>query len=261
MADENVQYDDKFTKGNEVTWGEGFLAPGGAEEVCRILEGVDLGGKEVLDIGAGLGGPSFCLVDRLGAARVVGIDIEPQNIPRAEIGAEAKGLSDRVTFQRADACALPFPENSFDVVFNGGGVFCETTDKKAGLREVYRVLRPGGWFAANDWFHGGEPFSEEFQKWIGGDALIGFQMITCTELLGAMKEVGFVDITSRDRNGWYREESRHEVERMSGPDRPRLEALLGKEGTEQWIAGADLKATSVEKGDLRPHHFRGRKPE
>ena len=261
MGDENVQYDDKFTKGNEVTWGEGFLAPGGAEEVCRILDGIDLVDKDVLDIGAGLGGPSFCLVEKLGAARVVGIDIEPQNISRAEKCAAARGLLDRVAFQCADACDLPFADDSFDVVFNGGGVFCETTNKTAALREVYRVLRPGGWFAANDWFHGGEPFSEEFRRWIGGDALIGFQMITCSELLDAMKELGFVGIMSCDRNSWYREVSRHEVERMSGPDRPRLEALLGDEGTERWIAGADLKATSVEKGDLRPHHFRGRKPQ
>ena len=105
-----------------------------------------------------------------------------------------------------------------------------------------------------------QEFSDEFQKWLGGDALLEFQMTTFPDLLRAMKEVGFIDITSRDRNEWYRDQSRREVQKMAGPDRQRFEAVLGKDETDKWIEATNLKAIAVEKGDLRPHHFRGRKP-
>ena len=44
----------------EAMFGEGFLSPGGQEEVAKIVENVSLTGKEVLDIGVGIGGPPAC---------------------------------------------------------------------------------------------------------------------------------------------------------------------------------------------------------
>ena len=60
----------------EDIWGEGFLSPGGPEEVARILEGHDLRGLSVLDIGCGAGGIDLALVRNHGAAYVTGIDVE-----------------------------------------------------------------------------------------------------------------------------------------------------------------------------------------
>ena len=42
------EYSDSLIDFLEVVWGEGYLSPGGAEEVSRILEGVDISGKELL---------------------------------------------------------------------------------------------------------------------------------------------------------------------------------------------------------------------
>ena len=49
------QYPDDFVAGIEWMWGEGFLSPGGPDEVRALLEGVDLAGCRVLDVGSGLG--------------------------------------------------------------------------------------------------------------------------------------------------------------------------------------------------------------
>ncbi len=40
----------------EYVWGDGWLSPGGPEEIGRLLEGIDLRDKSVLDIGCGVGG-------------------------------------------------------------------------------------------------------------------------------------------------------------------------------------------------------------
>ncbi|HCH99470.1 MAG TPA: SAM-dependent methyltransferase, partial [Alphaproteobacteria bacterium] len=55
MTDEEMLYDDVHIALLEDIWGEGFLSPGGPDEVARVLEGLDLSGKTVLDIGCGSG--------------------------------------------------------------------------------------------------------------------------------------------------------------------------------------------------------------
>ena len=56
MSHGDVLYDDATVDFLEALWGEGYLSPGGPEEVARILAGLDLAGRIVLDIGCGSGG-------------------------------------------------------------------------------------------------------------------------------------------------------------------------------------------------------------
>ena len=56
--DENDLYSDAYNDFLAAVWGEGYLSPGGPEEVSRILEGLDLTGARMLDIGCGTGGTS-----------------------------------------------------------------------------------------------------------------------------------------------------------------------------------------------------------
>ena len=58
----DVQYPDHFIERLHTIWGEGFLSPGGPEEVREIVGGIDLAGKVVLDVGFGTGGPAIALV-------------------------------------------------------------------------------------------------------------------------------------------------------------------------------------------------------
>ena len=67
----------------EEMWGDGFLSPGGPEEVERLLAGVDLAGRTVVDIGSGAGGVPLLLANRHGAARVIGLDVEASVVAHA----------------------------------------------------------------------------------------------------------------------------------------------------------------------------------
>jgi cyclopropane fatty-acyl-phospholipid synthase-like methyltransferase len=60
----------------QAVWGEGFLSPGGAEEVARLVADADLKGVSLLDIGCGAGGIDLALVRNHGAGYVTGLDVE-----------------------------------------------------------------------------------------------------------------------------------------------------------------------------------------
>jgi len=102
----------------------------------------------VLDVGCGEGRPSLYLSHRL--PEVIGIDISPANIALARNTADRLGL-DRASFQVANIQSLPFPDASFDGVCFGGNVFTYHFDVPRMLREIHRVLRPGGPFAFEQW--------------------------------------------------------------------------------------------------------------
>ena len=108
----------RFTDALQFVWGEGFLSPGGAEEVAALLQGEDLKDRRVLDIGSGAGGVDELLVTRHGAAEVVGIDVEPALVAEAAGRIAAKGLSGRIRFLTVEPGPLPFPDDSFDLVLS-----------------------------------------------------------------------------------------------------------------------------------------------
>jgi phosphoethanolamine N-methyltransferase len=64
------EYDSAMQMLLQLIWGEGFLSPGGAEEVAYLLEGSDIRGCKVLDIGAGLGVIDQLLVTQHGAGSI-----------------------------------------------------------------------------------------------------------------------------------------------------------------------------------------------
>ena len=83
----------------EALWGEGYLSPGGPDEVDRTLEGVDLRARSVLDIGCGIGGITVDLVRRHGAARVVGIDVEEPVCNHAAMRVARAGLDEQISIR------------------------------------------------------------------------------------------------------------------------------------------------------------------
>ena len=61
----------------KIVWGEGFLSPGGTDEIDKIIEDINVSNKSVLDIGCGCGGAAIHLINKYGVKSVLGIDIEP----------------------------------------------------------------------------------------------------------------------------------------------------------------------------------------
>lgn len=98
--------------------------------------------RRVLDVGGGLGGPARTLASQFDC-EVVAVDITPSYVEVAQRLTAMVGLSEQVTHQVADALDLPFPDESFDVVWtqNSG---MNIADKPALYRGFRRMLRPGG---------------------------------------------------------------------------------------------------------------------
>ncbi|MEO8040738.1 MAG: class I SAM-dependent methyltransferase [Betaproteobacteria bacterium] len=101
-------------------------------------------GSKVLDVGCGIGGPARTLAAEFGC-RVTGIDLTEGFCHAARMLSARLDMSGQVSFQCASALALPFASAAFDVVWSQN-VLMNIADKRRFLREVTRVLRPGGLF-------------------------------------------------------------------------------------------------------------------
>lgn len=107
-------------------------------------------GQSVLDVAGGPGEPSLTIAETVGLTGVVTCTdavVEMGETARAE--AERRGISN-VRFQQCSADALPFPDNSFDVVVSRLGVML-FPDPLAAIREMLRVTKPGGHLAFVVW--------------------------------------------------------------------------------------------------------------
>jgi phosphoethanolamine N-methyltransferase len=260
MAEENHQeYDDEMITLLASVWGEGYMSPGGPEEVDLVLRGLELEGKSVLDIGCGAGGVDLHLVEAHQAGRVTGVDIEPGLIARCRRMAAAKGLEHRFEFIRVEPGPWPFEEETFDVVFSKDAII-HIPDKEALARDAYRVLRPGGWFAASDWLAGYEgPPSPAMQAYIDAEGL-GFALANDTRYEAALKDAGFEEVSLNDRNAWYQDHTRADRARLAGPLYERLTAKLGRDYVAHALDIWDKGLVVTDSGELRPTHLRGRKP-
>ncbi|MQY05073.1 SAM-dependent methyltransferase [Actinomadura macrotermitis] len=105
------------------------------------------GNDRVLDVGCGVGKPAVRLAEATGAA-VVGISTNALQISKAGERAEARGLVERVTFQKADAMETGFDDASFDAVLAFESLV--HMDRAKALREIRRVLVPGGRLVLTD---------------------------------------------------------------------------------------------------------------
>ncbi len=257
--DRGELYDGGHVAFLEKLWGVGYLSPGGAAEVARVLDGLDLAGATVVDIGCGAGGITVSLARDYGAARVIGLDVEATVCAAARAAAEAAGVADRVEIRRVEPGPMPLADGSADLVFSKDSIV-HIADKHALARDVLRVLRPGGWFAASDWLigHDGAP-SPEMAAYIAAEDL-DFRMASPDRYREALEEAGFTDIRLVDRNPWYRQQARAELARLEGPERPEFEALLPAGELEGQLTTWRRMIGVLDTGEHCPHHLRARKP-
>ena len=254
-----AEYDDVAIRFLEALWGEGYLSPGGPEEVDRVVAGLDLTAKKVLDIGCGSGGISLHLIEAHNAGHVTGYDVELPVIEAAKNRAARKGLSGRTTFVQAPPGPLPFADVSFDVVFSKDALL-HVPDKDALFAEIFRVLKPGGVFAASNWMigHDGEP-SPEMKAYIEAEGL-SFSMRSPARYRLAMERAGFTGIRAVDRNPWYRDVARGELAKLKGPLYEKASAAVGRDYVDKNIKTWEAMQKVLDSGEHRPTHLRGLKP-
>lgn len=99
--------------------------------------------EQVLDVAIGTADLTIELLRRRRAKQVVGIDLSEEMMAIGQTKISQLGLADRVLFQQASALDMPFEADRFDAVTCSYGVR-NFADLDQGLREMYRVLRPGG---------------------------------------------------------------------------------------------------------------------
>ena len=121
--------------------------------------------RDVLETACGTGVVTRAAVRALGpGVRYVATDLNEAMIDRARARQPA---GDRVDWRQADALALPFADDGFDVVLCQFGVMF-FPDKVAGFAEARRVLRPGGAFLFNAWDRiDTSPLTEEVTRVVG----------------------------------------------------------------------------------------------
>ncbi len=108
----------------------------------HVAERMHLGPFECgLDVGTGPGHVALSAAQRYPSSIVVGVDFSPLQVRRAE-RIRRREKVENCRFLKADAMRLPFAPESFDAVASVGSIK-HWPDARRGLREIFRVLRPG----------------------------------------------------------------------------------------------------------------------
>lgn len=162
----------------------GFRGPTALEERRLTVEMLKVSpGDRIIDVGCGPGNYTRDLASASGTGLVVGIDASEAMVTAA---ARRSGMPNSA-YLRADACALPFDDGTFDAACSVGVIHMIETPMQA-LAEMVRVLAPGGRLAVVvTCAKAGEP----------GRVRNGLTIFAREELTGALREHGLVDIDQR----------------------------------------------------------------
>ena len=211
-----------------------------------------------MDIGCGICGPGIELVKTFHAKKVTGIDLEPEQIARANRNIEQSGVKEKILTMHVKHGPLPFEVNTFDIVFSKDSLN-EARNKKEVFLEIFRVLKPGGWFVASDWMKGDGELTREFRLWVqSADVPFEFETISGTKSM--LENIGFSNVVVKNRNLWYREEARDELAKIEGSLWERLvdiqhDEQIVRESAEFWRIMIKL----LDSGEFCPAHIRAQK--
>jgi SAM-dependent methyltransferase len=193
--------------GNEV-FGNPLYADQGLEGATAVAAQASLGcgvptavadlhdGETVLDLGSGAGADVLISAQRVGpTGKAIGLDMTDEMLALARANAAAAGASN-VEFVKGHIEDIPLPDASVDVVISNC-VINLSGDKPQVLREVARVLRPGGRFAVSDVIADedmDEATRADMAAWTG--CIAG--ALTHAEFSDALAAAGLVDVEIRE---------------------------------------------------------------
>jgi ubiquinone/menaquinone biosynthesis C-methylase UbiE len=153
-------------------------------------------GETVLDLGSGAGADVLISARRVGSGgRAIGLDMTDEMLALARSNADQAGV-ENVEFHKGFIEAIPLPDASVDVVISNC-VLNLSGDKPQVLREVARVLRPGGRFAISDVIADEDMDAAtraDMQQWTG--CIAG--ALTHQEFASALADAGLTDVDIRE---------------------------------------------------------------
>ena len=141
----------------------------------------------VLDIGAGLAGPARLLASALGC-RVDCLDLSADFCAGAVLLNRLTGLDERIEVHEGSALDMPFPDDSFDVVWMQN-VGMNIAEKRKLYREICRVLAPGGRYTFQELVAGNATTSYFPLPWATNPA--DSFLVSAEELRSILDETGF----------------------------------------------------------------------
>jgi SAM-dependent methyltransferase len=189
---------------------------GGLAATARLVELIDpRAGDEVLDVGCGVGiGPVF-LAKEFGC-RVMGVDITPRMIERAQERAGRHEVSELVDFSVSDMHDLPFEDNSFNSAI-AESVLTFSQNKTAVIEELARVVQPGGMIAFTEaiWVRVPPGDKRDFMARASG---MPAGILTHEEWQAVLAESPLEDIVTESHAITAREESKSQYGRIQPVD-------------------------------------------
>ncbi|HJT01384.1 MAG TPA: methyltransferase domain-containing protein [Terriglobales bacterium] len=205
MASESASWGSAFRVAASQKWRRQSAAMGAGVTQAILQLAAARPGMQVLDLACGTGEPAISLASQVGQqGRVIGIDINAELLEVARDRAQQRSLSN-IEFRQADAHALPFASDSFDLVTSRFGVmFFE--DVVRALGEAHRILRPRGRIALLAW----GPFEQPY--FLSTIAIVGAHVTNSTlqpgtlnmfrfsqpgSMTAALKQAGFTRIEER----------------------------------------------------------------
>ena len=153
-------------------------------------------GDSVLDVGCGTGEVTLRAKERAGSGQVYGIDPAPEMIAMARKKATRRNLD--IDFRVGVIEALPFPDSSLDVVTSSLMMHHLPDDLKAlGLREIYRVLKPGGRLLIADFMRPTSSFANHLFLAVTHHRGLKYGI---EDLRKMLNDAGFSDVVQPDGN-------------------------------------------------------------
>jgi len=195
-------------------------------------------GMRILDLASGTGEPAISLAMRVGErGQVTALDLSADLLEIAKGRAQERGLGNFIT-QQADAHALPFEDNSFDLATSRFGVMF-FRDVGLALRELHRVLRRGARACFLAWGPFNQPYWQStmavVHKHVGGPLLQPggpdpFRFAGSGSLLKVLQSAGFREIQEETRTVPWTwpgtpEEVWEQARSVSVPFRPMLDRV------------------------------------
>ena len=124
------------------------------------------------------------------------------------------GLEQDIKIKKANPGPLEFEDMTFDIVFSKDSIV-HIQDKERLVADIFRILKPGGYFVASDWLrsHDGQP-SAEMMRYLDLEDL-GFDMASPKRYRVALERAGYENIVLLNRNEWYLDQARKELNTLS----------------------------------------------